>query len=211
MALHRRSTPSSPSPLMESLEDRRLLASASLNFSGGEGGVSGSGLTTRLSGTDVIASLVNVVSGKLRVRTTSGDVFGTRNNQANALGLPVDAAGNFTITTRLTSLQFSRNWQNGGIYVGLNENTYVKLVAAYQNGPGIQLGSEVGARFTSAAFKSQPFKRVKTLDLRLIGNAANKTLVAQYRINSNKAAFTTIGQVGNSSVFYPFARTGVVS
>src|SRR6187431_1566843 len=118
MALHPRPKPTSRCPLIEPLEDRRLLASVALDFGGGAGGINGTGLTTPLSGTRVITSAVLLVGGNLRVRTTAGDLFGTRNDQDNALAVPVDASGNFTITTRLTNLQFSRNWQNGGIFIG---------------------------------------------------------------------------------------------
>jgi regulation of enolase protein 1 (concanavalin A-like superfamily) len=194
-------------PLIESLEDRRLLSTVSLGFGGGSGGVADTGFT---SDSNLVSSNLKLSNGQLLVTTTAGDL--TRNNQDNALTLGLNGTTNFTLQTRMRSLNFKANWQNAGIFVGTSQDNYVKLVVGYNNGTILQLGGESNAAFTTAKQSAFSFSGITTLDLRLVGTASSKTLVAQYRVNSDSdSAWVTFGQMTNANVFSTAARAGIVS
>jgi hypothetical protein len=199
--------------VIEPLEDRRLLSSVSLAFSGGSGAIADTGFNSVLptsSGKGLISSNLRLSNGQLLVTTTAGDL--TRNNQDDALTVGVNATTDFVVQTRLRSLAFKANWQNGGIFIGTNQDNYVKIVAGYNGGTGLQLGSEIGGAFTNAKLASMNFSGINTLDLRLKGTASSKVVVAQYRVNSDSdSAWVTFGQVTNASVFSSAARGGIVS
>jgi hypothetical protein len=197
-------------PLIEGLEDRRLLSSVSLGFGGGSGGIADTGFTGTLPNSPVIASNLKLSNGQLLVTTTAGDL--TRNNQDDALTLGVNGTTNFTAQARLRGLAFRANWQNAGIVVGTNQDNYVKFVVGYSGGTMLQLGSEANGAFTSAKQTALNFAGITTLDLRLVGTASSKTVVAQYRINSDSdSAWVTYGQATNANVFSTSARAGIVS
>jgi hypothetical protein len=195
---------------LEPLEDRRLLSTVSLGFGGGSGGISDTGFTAALSGSNVISADLKLSGGQLLVTTTAGDL--TRNNQDDALSLGLNGTTNFTVQARMRSLNFKANWQNAGIFVGTNQDNYVKLVVGYNNGTILQLGGETGGTFTSAKVSPFSFSGVTTLDLRLVGTASSKTVVAQYRVNSDSdSAWITFGQMTSANVFSTAARGGIVS
>lgn len=196
---------------VEALEDRRLLSSTALSFSGGAGGVSNTGFTGVLPGTNgAISANLALSNGQLLVKTTAGDL--TRNNQDDALTLGVNATTNFAVQTRMRSLAFGANWQNAGIVVGTNQDNYVKIVVGYSGGQMMQLAGEAGGTFTSPKSSAFSFAGVTTLDLRLVGTASSKVVVAQYRVNSDSdSAWVTYGQMTNANVFSSAARAGIVS
>lgn len=202
-------------PLVEALERRELLSTTTLDFNGGAGGVANTGFASMLPtsyGKGLLTGNLSLSNGKLNVVTTAGDMWGTRNTQDNALDLPLNATGDFTVQARLTSLPFTKNWQNGGIFVGTNQDNYVKIVAGYNNGTGLQLGTEANASATTAALSSFSFAGVTSLDLRLVGTASTRTVVAQYRANSTSdTAWVTLGQVTNANVFSTASAAGIVT
>jgi hypothetical protein len=208
MKKHRGGRGSVGKALVEALEGRQLLSSVALEFAGGAGGVANTGFTGALGAQ--VGGKAALGGGKLLLTTTAGDL--TRNNQDNALGVGVNATTDFRVQARLTSLPFAKNWQNGGIFVGTNQDNYVKLVVGYNGATTLQLGGEAGATFTSAALTNFSFAGVTKLDLRLVGTASTKRVVAQYRVNSDsEAAWVTLGQTTNPNVFSATARAGVVA
>src|SRR3954453_13625250 len=132
--------------VVEGLEDRRLLSSTALSFSGGAGGISDTGVTGTL-GNGAIGANLGLSNGQLLVKTTAGDL--TRNNQDDALTVGVNATTDFTVQTRMRSLAFNANWQNAGIVVGTNQDNYVKIVVGYSGGQMMQLAGEANGTFTS--------------------------------------------------------------
>src|SRR4051812_33263336 len=201
-----------PVVLIEGLEGRQMLSSTTLSFSGGAGGISDTGFTSVLpgGGKGAIAANLKLGNGQLLVTTTAGDL--TRNNQDDALTLGVNATTNFTVQTRMRSLSFNANWQNAGIFVGTNQDNYVKIAVGYSGGQMLQLGGEINAAFTSVKSSPFSFSGVTTLDLRLVGTASSKVVVAQYRVNSDSdSAWVTFGQMTSANVFSSAARAGIVS
>jgi hypothetical protein len=198
--------------VLEALEDRRLLATVTLNFDAPAGGVAGTGFSAVLptsSGRGLVAGNLGLSGGRLNYRTTGGDL--TRNNQDNALVRAMDGSKNFTAQTRLTRLPFGANWQNAGLLVGTSQDNYVKVVAGYAGGTSVQLASESAAKFSTAAVRGLSFGGVTSLDLKLIGNAATKTITAQYRVNStSETAWVTAGSIPAAAVFSTGAKVGLV-
>ena len=181
-------------PLVEPLENRRLLSSAALNFAPHAGGLAGSGFTQVLAsaGGSFVAADVNVRHHTLRLTSTAGDL--TQGNQDNALGVNLDGAQNFVVQARLATLPFRKAYQSAGIFIGPDQNNYVKFVAGDFGQKGLQLGSEAGGVFTASPVGQLNFASIATLDLRLVGDASTHTLTAQYRINSSSdSAWITFG------------------
>jgi N-acetylneuraminic acid mutarotase/fibronectin type 3 domain-containing protein len=107
-----------------------------LSFDGTDHDCLGSGLTTVMpdAGSAVTSAFdpanLAVGGGLLRVTTSAGDAGGSRNTQQNALATRFDAVAPTEIRTMLAlPLGFAENWDNAGIWFGLDENNYVKLVA----------------------------------------------------------------------------------
>lgn len=203
---------------IEQLESRLLLAYANtttLGFNAPAGGISDTGFSDVLpttKGKGLVSANITIGNGQLRLASTSGDLWQTRNNQDNALGLPLNSTKNFQVNARLTSFPFTKNYQNGGIYIGGGEDNYVKLSAGFGNGTYVSLGSEKTAVFTAAAFKAISPASFVSLDLRLTGDAATQTLTAHYRLNSDSdASWVALGSVKNVNVFGPSAKAGVVT
>ena len=69
-------------------------------------------------GKGLITGNVTMGNGQLRLMSTAGDLWGTRNNQDNALDVSFDTSRDFVMETRLTSFPFTKNWQNAGLFVG---------------------------------------------------------------------------------------------
>jgi hypothetical protein len=116
------------------------------------------------------------------------------------------------VQTRMRSLAFGANWQNAGIVVGTSQDNYVKIVVGYSGGQMMQLAGETNATFSSPKSSAFSLSGIATLDLRLVGTASSKVVVAQYRVNSDSdSAWVTFGQMTNANVFSTAARAGIVS
>ena len=201
--------------ILESLENRCLLSTVTLDFNGGAGGIADTGFTSILAtshGKGLIPADVKLSGGKLLVTTTPGDFVSTINNQDDALDLNVDATRNFIVQTRLTGAPFTKSFQGGGIFIGTNEDNYVKLVACFNGKQILQFASEAGANPSTIAQPTIKFAGITTLDLRLVGNAATHTITAEYRINSDSdTAWVTAGSVVNSAAMTSTSKAGIVT
>jgi hypothetical protein len=175
----------------------------------GNSGFPGVQLTT--NGTGFIADRVHAggAGGYLTLNATSGTNLGSANSQDNALQVGFDATKPTTISAQITdplSGQTADPGESGGIFFGLDQDNYVKLVLAGDNGTGksgIQLVVE-----TNGTPVVNP--GVAPVDLALPGPAnvnlfltvdpANQRILAQYRVDStDPAAIVTIGSVTASA------------
>ena len=69
-------------------------------------------------------------------------------------------------------LPFSQNWQNGGIFIGLNQDNYVKLVVGYNGGTGLQLAHETNMKLLR---EPRPFNlHTSRHIMRLMGHSDSK-------------------------------------
>lgn len=133
----------------------------SLDWAASEGGVADTGFTMVLpaenyTGPDanadaLLASNLNVASGNLVVTTTAGIKAGLANDQANALGVGFDASTSaHTVSTTVVNPSWptaTADFQQAGIWFGLNDDDYVKLVVISDNDTAnvrVQLYYEIG-------------------------------------------------------------------
>lgn len=86
-------------------------------------------------------SLISIGGGHLIINSTQGiQYLNNTNTQVNALGVGFNAAtAPFTITTTVVNPPFpdANNAQQAGIWFGLDEDNYVKLVVANRTGAGL--------------------------------------------------------------------------
>jgi uncharacterized repeat protein (TIGR01451 family) len=103
-----------------------------LEFTGGNGGIAGSGFTTVLPGTSGPATnhlaLDTTGVGKLTVQSTTGDLPPNGSGQENALAISYDSQGSYTIGARLlVPLGFNSTSQSAGIFIGQDTNNYIRF------------------------------------------------------------------------------------
>ncbi|WP_233507514.1 malectin domain-containing carbohydrate-binding protein [Adhaeribacter pallidiroseus] len=118
-----------------------------LNFDGTEGGLidknsaqtgftmveAYSGTRLAVDGTSSTAvtgyepSRLTVANGRLSVQTNKGISFLANNNQVNTLGVGVLANGKLTLETTIVNPFNGSNSEQAGLWLGLNDKTFVKL------------------------------------------------------------------------------------
>jgi hypothetical protein len=151
------------------------------------------------------------------------------NTLKNGLQVAIDATRHFTISARLRGslTNLVTAVQQGGIFLGSNQDNYVKLVIANLSsgvsGLGIQFFQEQnGVRSSvgggsSAQVTGLNWSSIVTLDLFLTGNPATGTVTAAYRINSDTDAPTQLSQQFQPNPTTPFfanetiARAGILA
>ena len=124
-----------------------------LAFDGSAHDCSGSGFTTVMpdAGTAANSSYdaaAVATGGLLRITTTAGDPYESLNTQQNALAVRVDASAPIEIRASLgLPLGAAEDWDSTGLWMGLGEDNYVKLVAGAS---GLELVVEENAVFGGA-------------------------------------------------------------
>jgi uncharacterized repeat protein (TIGR02543 family) len=74
------------------------------------------------------ASKLTLTGGRLQVVTNKGIAYLTNNNQLNALGVRVDSRSRLTVETTLVNPYYGTASQQAGLWFGLSDKSYVKLV-----------------------------------------------------------------------------------
>ncbi|HYO08053.1 MAG TPA: Ig-like domain-containing protein [Tepidisphaeraceae bacterium] len=162
------------------------------------------------NGNEYQKSLIDLdtAAGVLKITTSGNSTVGSNYESGNTLinGLETQFDGTtsgWKVTARLIGpLGFINNpSEQGGIMFGPDQDNYIKLVAVSQpNGQFIQFTDEqsngTGYVHSVNTFQSVgSFSSINTLDLQLVGNAANGTVRAYYNING-----TGFVEVGNQAV-----------
>jgi hypothetical protein len=148
-------TPSGASGGGACLDDTYVTAlPISFAFEGTDGGCLTSGFTTvmRNAGSSTapnfVAARATVTGGLMSIQTASGDVIRSQNDAENAFAVRFDALGGAEIRTTLRApLGQVENYENSGIWFGLSEDNYVKLVAAHEDGHLLELSIEENGAF----------------------------------------------------------------
>ncbi|PZX55861.1 PKD domain-containing protein, partial [Algoriphagus chordae] len=195
-------------------EDIDVTLPFALNFTGAEGGLANTGFTMvdnpsariAIDGTPFNTAVLgfepsklSIANGNLTINANNGIAFvyngtgtGTStdvNSQINTLGAGFDADGygNFNISTTLVD-QFSdatQNSEQAGLWFGLNEDNFVKLVV--DNGGRVEMRSELAAVSGNAdQVISDAIANIKTstVKLRLYVDLENDLLTAYYTVNA---------------------------
>ncbi len=170
---------------------------------------------------------LNTSASSLVLTATQGSIAST-NSLKNGLQLPLDSASEwFTVSTRLKGPfnNLTSPVQQGGIFVGSDQNNYVKLVIVNSgaSGLGLQFYQEQNGQNSSvgggsgAQVAALDGAGINTLDLFLTGNPAVGHISAAYRINSDTAAPTVLPDVfapNPTTLFFAdatTARTGILA
>lgn len=185
----------------------------SLDFDGTEGGLSNTGFTMvdnpsvrldadlPISYPDVLGyepGKISLGNGNLVLEANNGIAFRTEgagntqstdvNSQVNTLGVGFDADtyGNFSITTTIVNpyTDGSNNSEQAGLWFGLNEDNFVKLIVNV-NGQ-VELRSELNGRSENVDQVIATVENLNTgtVQLRLFVDIDNNALVAYYTLNS---------------------------
>lgn len=180
-------------------------------FDGTEGGLKDTGFTmvdppsaplTTPSNPDVPGyepGNLTVAGGELTIKSTQGIMYvnpaksSKTNSQVNALGVGVNASDKTTrIETNTTVPAFpsTTNSEQGGLWFGLDEDNYAKLVVVNTGGGNakIQLFREIGAVSNGEAAGDE----VNSANVTKNGDALKLTMVADASANQ-VTAFYTIG------------------
>jgi glucose/arabinose dehydrogenase len=144
--------------------------------------------------------------GTLKITTTKGLNFNTVNSQDNMLGIGIDSAGKTAIlqTTLLNPPAGSMQYQQAGLWYGIDEDSHDKLVfLSTSAGTKIQHLLEVnGATSTSRSTAVIANLSTSTVRLRLTANAGTREITAAYSVNGaafqNLGAFTAPGEFFNA-------------
>jgi len=179
-----------------------------LNFDGTEDGLTdktgqGTGFTiadaytgTRLAADGAPSSAVigyepsklTIANGRLNIETNKGIGFIDNNNQLNALGVSVIASGKITLETTLINPYNGTKSEQGGLWFGLNDKSFVKLVAT---GNKIELRKELDD-ISSTLTSNNPDQRItdvisglnnQTVSLRLVIDLVAGTMEGFYSID----------------------------
>jgi hypothetical protein len=153
-------------------------------------------------------SRLAVANGALNVlaygTATAGSNSATDNTMVNALQLPFDASVEpFTVSSRLVGplSTYASTGRAAGIYVGLNQDDFVKYqVVGQSNQPRLQLLSESAGAITQVALSSPLPTTTGALDLALVGNPLDGTVTALYRTvtNGTPSPWTALGTYSTS-------------
>ncbi|KKN33915.1 hypothetical protein LCGC14_0798950, partial [marine sediment metagenome] len=188
-----------------------------LNFDGTEGGLSDTGFTmvdnpsARITADGPITnpnvpgyepSKLSISNGNLILNANNGIAFVTNgsgtnqstevNSQINTLGVGINAGNfrNFDISTSIINpyTDASNNSEQAGVWFGLNEDNFVKLVATAAS--QIELRSESGGLSgdVDQVIATVPNLNNSTVQLRLNVDVENNLLTAYYVLNSGAEA-----------------------
>ena len=213
-------------PVFELLEDRRLMdgegvfrldfdaaAPGTLVDKDGEG-VGFGEFQQNKNDAGFRADLLDLVASKgiLQSTTTGGGAQGSNfqndNSHANLLQTRFDATtSGWTVDVRLRGpggsgpiTQFDGAYKQAGIFVGSDQDNYVKLVVgSYAEGPRIEFADEytsgnTGQRVHQTLKDVGSFANYDLVDLRLVGDAADGTVQAFYRTAAD-GQFARIGTI----------------
>jgi uncharacterized repeat protein (TIGR01451 family) len=173
------------------------LAPVALEFMGGAGGIADSGFTTVLLNTRPAdlskLTLDPTSSGKLTIQSTAGDLPPNGTAQDNALAVVYDSQGSYTIGARLLApLLFNSTYQSAGIFVGKDQNNYIRFSAGVgsrrSNAQRLQLDvmDHGKLRSSTIALPAGTFGGIhQSLDLFLNIEHNGGKLTALYRIDSD--------------------------
>jgi glucose/arabinose dehydrogenase len=169
---------------------------------------------------------VGAAGGFMSLLSNVGTNAGSINSQANALQIGFNAQRPFKIETRVTEPFIGRTPagnQSVGLFMGQDENNYIKLVvSANKNGnasggPGIQFARETSGSLSNDPTGNNPSLTLPytgSIDLRLTGNPVTKEVKAYYRVGSvSEAAWVQIGTIASvpDSYFTTSLPAGLLS
>ena len=180
-----------------------------LSFSGAEGGLANTGFRMAQAPSSIPATSTNPVpglkasnisfqNGYLRITTTSGIAHLTQNNQMNALGVKFPTSQKFTLETTLVNPNTGTAHQQAGLWFGLSDKTYIKLVVVNSK---IEMRREINDASSSSTTTTNTDVRTtgtvtnvsaQILRLRVVVDPAINTIEGYY--STNGTTYTNVGE-----------------
>jgi hypothetical protein len=165
---------------------------------------------------------VNTTTGRLAIASTNGiqfrdpSVSNFTNSQVNALGVGFEADGTFRISTTIVNPNFpssaGNNSQQAGIWFGLNENNYAKLVVV-KNGATAARVQLLVERYGDSTTGPLPLEingpditapQDKTFTLILEVDEATLSVRGFYQVDGGAVTQVTAGAVTSLSILSSF-------
>ena len=121
------------------------------------------------------ASKLSLTGGQLQITTNKGIGYQTNNNQLNALAMSVDARGGLVAEVTLVRPYYGTSSQQAGLWLGLNDRTFLKLVVT---GNRVELRREVDDASAASGSADQRLTgylsglNTQTVRLRLVVDAS---------------------------------------
>lgn len=153
---------------------------------------------------------VDLANDDLKITTTSGLAYTSSNSQDNALAVGIDAPSQITVvrTTLLDPPAGTGNFQQGGLWLGNDEDNQVKLVVvSTSTGTRIQYLLEVNG-VSRTTIETAPLDLTgRWVELVLEADPNDLTIDASYGIDG--APPTLLGSVTAPSEFFSFDAAGI--
>ncbi|MDR6944297.1 malectin domain-containing carbohydrate-binding protein [Mucilaginibacter pocheonensis] len=149
-------------------------------------------------------SKITLTGGQLQLVTNKGIDFLTNNNQLNVLGVQIPTDKKLQIELKVINPINGTLSQQGGIWFGLNDKTYIKLSIS---GNKVELRKELNDVSSSVAGLSNPDQRItavisglntQTVSLRLIIDPATTTAEGFYSTDGINYTSTGAGYASSS-------------
>ncbi|QRQ99883.1 malectin domain-containing carbohydrate-binding protein [Dyadobacter sandarakinus] len=131
-------------------------------------------------------SKLTIANGRLTIVANKGIGFATGNNQINALGVGFPASGKLVIETTVINPFNGTSSQQGGLWFGLNDKTFIKLAVT---GNKVEMRKELNDVSSTTATTANPDQRItdvisglnnQTVRLRLVADLSKNTLEGFY-------------------------------
>ncbi|WP_188584539.1 putative Ig domain-containing protein, partial [Dyadobacter sediminis] len=198
-----------------------------LNFDGQEGGLADknklgtgftmadaySGVRNTADGTASSAqvwgyepSRLTVSGGRLTIQTYKGIGFSTNNNQINALGVGIPSSGKLTIETTVVNPYNGTGSEQGGIWAGLNDKTFVKLAIT---GNKVEMRKELNDASSTLSTTANPDQRITGVISGLNTQTVRLRLVLDLVTNKMEGFYSTDGGVNYINAGASYASAGI--
>ncbi|RAU82425.1 Ig-like domain-containing protein [Pontibacter arcticus] len=142
-------------------------------------------------------SKLRLANGRLQITTNKGIAFQRNNNQINTLGVRVDSRTALMVEATIVSPYYGTQSQQAGIWFGLNDKTFLKLVVV---GNKLEFRKELNDVSSTATGNANPDARItgvisglntKLVRLRMIINPATNKAEAFYSTDGTN--YTNVG------------------
>lgn len=102
-------------------------------------------------------SRLTLSGGRLSLLTNAGIAFRTYNNQINTLGVSVNSRGKMQLETALVNPVYATTGVQGGLWLGLNDKTFIKLAVAANK---VELRREIKDVSSTVTGTTNPDQRI---------------------------------------------------
>src|SRR5690606_16948689 len=143
------------------------------------------------------ADHLRVRDGKLELDATTGDIYGTDNGTPGNFVLQ-QLDGDWTVETLVDASTLTRQYEQGGLIVYVDDDNYVKFDISARNSPGsaLQLGLEVLSEVDGAIQNPQPAATVQQAVWHLRLEKSGNDFTGSYSADGEE--WTTFASVPNA-------------